>query len=554
VSDFNLEANYKRIPYLLNIKGGYFFYDNNRIDLKGLMGNFGKTSLSEIEGSLDLHNNSSFRLVTGKSKIHLGEIQSWLSTFKTMREFITRFRKLNGTIDFSSIEVSGPILERSKWSFKTKGEGNLTEPDGPKISIDINKSVDELNINNLKIEDNQSKVAIKAINKINDWDFSFIGNLSNKSLNKVLKEVKFINGWIKGNFRAQIMFEKPYRSNFLGSLNGENIDVPSNSKHQIEIEKFSIEAKNNKINLNSLSLVWGKNQFSVKGNATPIENRIKLDLDANSDGLDLSDLEEAFVKNKSSKETNGPNKSFSPIYEGVIRLNSKYLKYDRYKWNPFNANITLKNGDVNVVISKAGICGISTPGEISITPKKVKLDVNPNSNNQDLDATITCLWDKGKRVTGSYDIDGEIGALGKGESLIRSLKGNVNFFAKNGRIYHEKFLLKMLELIQILQLKLPDLMNKGLYYNSIKANGYFIDGKFMLDNARLDSPSVVITGNGNIDLISKKINLKLQVSPLKTVDSLFKKIPLVKKIRGGNLLSIPVRVKGNLSDPEVKTF
>ena len=292
----------------------------------------------------------------------------------------------------------------------------------------------------------------------------------------------------------------------------------------------------------------------MKGNATPIENRIKLDLDANSDGLDLLDLEEAFVKNKSSKETNTSNKSFSPKFEGVIRLNSKYLKYDRYKWNPFDANITLRNGDVNVVINKAGLCGISTPGEIMITPRNIKLDINPVSNNQDLDATITCLGDKRKRVTGKYDIDGDLRAIGKGESLIRSLKGDVNFFANNGRIYHEKFLLKMLELIQILQLKLPDLMNKGLYYNSIKANGYFIDGKFMLDSARLDSPSVVITGNGNIDLISKKINLKLQVSPLTTVSSLVNKIPLVNKIRRGNLLSIPVRVKGNLSNPEVKTF
>jgi hypothetical protein len=41
------------------------------------------------------------------------------------------------------------------------------------------------------------------------------------------------------------------------------------------------------------------------------------------------------------------------------------------------------------------------------------------------------------------------------------------------------------------------------------------------------------------------------VAPLKTVDSVITRIPLVGDILGGSLISIPVSVKGDLKKPDV---
>jgi len=72
-----------------------------------------------------------------------------------------------------------------------------------------------------------------------------------------------------------------------------------------------------------------------------------------------------------------------------------------------------------------------------------------------------------------------------------------------------------------------------------------------LEEMAIDSPSMGIVGDGDIDLVDKKVDIKLYVAPIKVLDSLVKKIPLVKRIRGGNLLSIPFTIKGDLSDPKV---
>ena len=41
------------------------------------------------------------------------------------------------------------------------------------------------------------------------------------------------------------------------------------------------------------------------------------------------------------------------------------------------------------------------------------------------------------------------------------------------------------------------------------------------------------------------------IAPLKTIDFFIKKIPIVRDILGGSLISIPVGIKGSLENPNV---
>jgi hypothetical protein len=52
-------------------------------------------------------------------------------------------------------------------------------------------------------------------------------------------------------------------------------------------------------------------------------------------------------------------------------------------------------------------------------------------------------------------------------------------------------------------------------------------------------------------LVNQRIDLVVAVAPLKTVDWIVRHIPIVGYILGGTLVSIPVKVQGDLYDPTI---
>ena len=81
-------------------------------------------------------------------------------------------------------------------------------------------------------------------------------------------------------------------------------------------------------------------------------------------------------------------------------------------------------------------------------------------------------------------------------------------------------------------------------------NGLVKDGVIKLKDASLESQYMGFKFNGNINLVDETYDVTFWVTILKTIHDVIEKVPLVKKIHPEKLLSIPVRVKGNLGKPE----
>jgi len=62
---------------------------------------------------------------------------------------------------------------------------------------------------------------------------------------------------------------------------------------------------------------------------------------------------------------------------------------------------------------------------------------------------------------------------------------------------------------------------------------------------------MTIIFNGQIDLINDHIDLTCLVAPFKTVDLIIEKIPIISTLLSGNLVSVPVKATGKISDPAV---
>ena len=216
--------------------------------------------------------------------------------------------------------------------------------------------------------------------------------------------------------------------------------------------------------------------------------------------------------------------------------------------------VAVAQNEIDIAVSEANLCGIATPGSLRVTPRHVTLDFKPTSRDQDLDATFSCLLGKKKEMTGVFDLAGQITAQDKPEALLKSLQGNLEFVAKDGRIYRYGVLAKVLAFVNLTEVfrgKVPGFTKEGFAYHSMEARATIQDGKLVLKEALIDAPSVGIACHGHIDFINEEYDLKYLVAPLKTVDFVAQKIPLLGRIMGGTIVSIPVKVEGPWENPRV---
>ena len=230
------------------------------------------------------------------------------------------------------------------------------------------------------------------------------------------------------------------------------------------------------------------------------------------------------------------------------------MKYGQFTWRPVRANIIFGPERISIGITKASLCGIDTPGLLVISPKGLELSSKPRATNQDLHETLVCLSDS-KDVSGHFSFNGDVSGKGKAEALAGSLKGTMEFEAKKGRIDRYGLLAKIFQVLSPTGiLKIPDLAKEGFPYYVIKASGNLQDGKITIKEALVDAAATDLVFNGEIDLIDRKIDAVVLVVPFRTIDRIINFIPLVRYVMAGRLVAIPVRVTGDLENPEVTPF
>jgi hypothetical protein len=167
---------------------------------------------------------------------------------------------------------------------------------------------------------------------------------------------------------------------------------------------------------------------------------------------------------------------------------------------------------------------------------------------------IACVSRKEVSLTGAYELSARIAGKGTGDALVRSFRGPLELTVRDGRINRMTFLsriLTYLNVTEILRRKLPDLEREGFPYRTLVMRGEMNDGKILLREVTIDAPSMGIAATGEVDLLGRTEDMDVLVSPFRTADAVIGKIPIVHYILGGTLVSIPIKVKGDIKDPKV---
>ncbi|MFC1858908.1 AsmA-like C-terminal domain-containing protein [Thermodesulfobacteriota bacterium] len=425
---------------------------------------------------------------------------------------------------------------------------------GTRVSGDSLFSADEINVKKLSIQDNASRALITFGYKDDIISSSFEGNLTKSTLENLYSDNQILDGWLKGNFQANIPLNKPLTSEFHGRLMGKDIIFRERIKLPFRINDMSVALQKNKVVVETADLTWENSNIRVEGNVDFSPEKIGVDGALAADELDLGDILKKLKQEGAAKSDESSQAWKLPPAHGTLSLKTDRFKYGDFILKPLQAEVRFHEKDVNITVKEANSCGIAFPGTIQISPEQIQLDFTTHAENQDLTSTLKCLLKKDYHVQGNYNFKGEISGQGSTAELPDALLGNFHFKTENGKIYKFDVISKIFSILNVTEVfsgKIPDLTAQGFSYNYLQSNSTLKDHQLVFNDIVLDADTMKITSEGHIDLRNKNLDFTVLVAPLKTVDRVVNKIPVFREILGGTLIAIPIQVRGDLDDPVV---
>ncbi len=425
---------------------------------------------------------------------------------------------------------------------------------GPTFFVDLSQHGADLAIRRLTIQDQETKASMSLNWQKQAADFSLSGLLAQATLSRIFEQGTFGNGTVHGDLHALVRTDQPLRSRATGTLAGKDIFIPWGMPIPTTVDKFSIHADDDVLTIDSADVTWGTNHYSMSGAATTSDEGIAFSMALTADGIEIQAIQQA-LEQAGNKSTDQQGRSFPmPPIRGDLRADSAYVKFGRFTFAPAHAVITVDPDRVNMEFTDTRTCDISIAGSLLMSRESMSFSFTPTAKKETLGYTISCLTGMDVHITGEYDLSSNIQAHGTGKEILSSLEGRVDFKARDGKIYRYPILQKILSVLSVLEIfrgRVPDLGGSGFPYHSMAIRGDIHKGVFTLEKAYIGGKSLDIIAEGEIDLGKQKLDLVVLVAPFSTINWVIRNTPLLGKIMGGTLISIPVRVSGDLADPDV---
>jgi hypothetical protein len=174
VSQFNLSANYRRLPHPLTINGGRYFMEGNTTSIKNTSGSMGNSTFAEVSGQINWDNIPHLKIASGKAKVNLEEIYPWVLSSKIISGKLRDLKHVKGILALSSMSLNGPLLEPENYQFQIAGEVRNLTLDSPLLpgSLTAAKGNFSINSENISMTDVQTRVhdaSLKVSGTVKDY-------------------------------------------------------------------------------------------------------------------------------------------------------------------------------------------------------------------------------------------------------------------------------------------------------------------------------------------------------------------------------------------------
>lgn len=456
------------------------------------------------------------------------------------------------------LTIHAPIdITRTRMKWRDNGSTHLVGNGtvgrgGPALSFDLSWRGGAFEVKELRVKDAESEALLTLFSNQQFLDVSFQGSLAHATLNRLFEHKDLRFGWVRGNLRVRLEFDQPARSTAEGTLAGEGLVIPYILRVPFTVETLNLRADGQRITIDPVVLSLAQSRVAAQGNVDMKDNGMLLDLDLLTDGIGWNALRELLVSYPGESGKRAPLDVL-----GGIKLRAGFLATDTYTFRNVDAAVQLEAGRTRLTLNTASVCGISVPGTVTITPEETMIDLHLSAQGLDLASDLACITRNTVRASGSYLLSGSISAHGLRDRLQDKMNGAIILAAEKGRVYHDLVVIRTMAYLNVTDLlrgRYENIERDGVPYDSFTARATIANGVITFNEAVLKSPVVNIVGRGNVNLPDKTMDLTLLAAPFTNVDAVVRWIPLVGKILGGSLVSIPVRIKGPYSAPKVTTL
>jgi uncharacterized protein YhdP len=244
---------------------------------------------------------------------------------------------------------------------------------------------------------------------------------------------------------------------------------------------------------------------------------------------------------------------------GDISLKAKDLRLKRVRGEYLEANGLLMDRKLSVAGLKMDTFGghVDMHGAIDLSGATPSMYANGSINKIASSLFLQSFPAKNHVIDGNVTFYGSLDAEGaSAKELFNGVNGNMTMYSKDGVIKRWNLLSKIFGLLNFYDLfrGKVDFMNNGLSYKKMGAIFAVKNGVFHTNNFIIDSPSMLIIGEGDLDIKKKTINGNITVSPLIALDRTIDKIPILRSIvkeKSKGFLYAAYNVKGPLDDPDI---
>jgi hypothetical protein len=368
-------------------------------------------------------------------------------------------------------------------------------------------------------------------------------------------------GRLDGDLQVAIDIDAPKRSTAHGRLNGTSIDLSWALAQPLNIDRMAVEADGGTLHIREAAVRWAKQSATISGEVTRSERGAIINGRLESPGIVLDELlpEESAHPETSAKQDSAKDDGILPRLwklpvRGQLTVHAPFVQYRDYRVAPVAATVALEQGRAQLDVQEAQVCGVDFPLTATATPQTFNLSVQLSAHERMLGDVVRCLTSQEVQMTGTFDMRANLSTHGARGELARNLTGTVDAQARDGKTYKFNLIGNILSLktvTDLLEIRKPQMERDGLPYRHLNVTGRFDAGKFHIDEGAFDSDAVGLAATGSIDLLAHDSALTVLVAPFNKLNRAVRNVPVAGYVLGGELLSVPVEVRGDIRDPVV---
>jgi hypothetical protein len=578
IQDLHVDSEF--LPAPLKVAAGPFEWQGTALRFKGWNALLGESTLNGLTCDFDWSGTPSLSLSAAAVSAPVAELYTLLTSGRPLGLPLASLEPLSGTVRVSAAESRlrfpdgrPPLIEASAaLNTSTIASPRLDHP------LEINSGRFHLQGSRLDVQDVHAALGKSEIRRFRlraDWSEGgdldaaadsavihcedlFPGLARWPGLEELRENITDLRGTVSvsnPSLKGPLRDPRRWRLQAIAEVSDIVIattflDEPL-GVHAGRLSVTEVEARRGSVTelrLDSARVSIGTDEAVVSGGVTLSPADTILDLDVAAETLDWNKIEK--ISNRIAKRRPGESR---PV-RGRIGLRAENFIVDRFHNTPFYADADITPQGADVLIERAGFCGMTLIGRINFDGPIMDAYLVPVVDVMPLDSVVSCLTSEKSMITGNFNLDGALQVNARREDIAKAMNGRLTFVSEDGTILQSLFfarLLSLLNLTEIYRGQLPDMRSQGLDYKRTAAAIEIKDGKVLINDWSIDGRTLWMGSRGEIDIASQKIDFTIMVSPFKTVDRIINSIPGVRSILGGRLVAIPMRATGDIEDPNV---